>query len=58
MEEVVDPQSVHGVRGLGPVEEAEALAASVLLPQLLEGPLRLPPVENVPLESGVIRDSR
>ena len=56
--EVVDAQSVHGVRRLRAVDEAKALAASVLFPQPVEDPLRLPPVEDVPLESRMIGDSR
>ncbi len=56
--QVMDAQAVDGVRRLRAVDEAEALPASVLLPQPVEDPLRLPPGENVPLESRMIRDSR
>ena len=55
------PGVVHAhrvVRGDRAVDEAEALAASVLLPQLLERPLFVPAGEHLPLERRVIGDTR
>ena len=46
------------VRGDGAVDEAEPLAASVLLAQLLERPLDVPEREHLPLERRVIGDTR
>ena len=45
----------HPVRRDGAVDEAEALAAAVLLPELLEGLLLLPELEDLELEAIVIR---
>src|SRR5205807_498576 len=46
------------VRGDRPVEEAEALAAAILLPQLVEDPLAVPPGEDVLLQGGVVGNLR
>ena len=51
---VVDAHRV--VRRDRAVEEAEPLAAAVLLAQLVEDALAVPPVEDLLLESGVIGD--
>ena len=51
---VVDAHRVVG--GDRPVDEAPALAASVLLAELFEGTLLVPPGQDLPLERGVIRD--
>jgi hypothetical protein len=40
------------------VDEAEALVPAVLLAQPVEGPLRFPPREHLPLEGGMVRNSR
>jgi hypothetical protein len=55
---VVDAEPVRRIRGLRPVDEAEALAAAVLLPELLEDALLLPPGEDLPLERGMVGNSR
>ena len=55
------PRVVHAhrvVRGDRAVDEAEPLAAAVLLAQLLERPLGIPAREHLPLERRVVGDTR
>ena len=55
------PRRVHAerlVRRDGPVDEAEARAASVLLAERVEDAFALPPVEHLLLERGMIGDRR
>jgi hypothetical protein len=55
------PGVVHAHRAVGrdrAVDEAEARAAGVLLAQALERPLVLPPLEDLPLERGMVGHAR